>query len=538
MRHRVLFAICVLAAVLASRGVSHGAIIENLEPNPPNISPNGDGVADSMIITYDLADTANAVYLLIVQSDSATVVDTLVGGVAHSAGSQGTAVWKGTVAGGVRVADDNYFVFLWATNDAATESRHHAVSVDVVPPQSFITALDPGLFAPGSPDTNQSQTLTVGFQTFDPHPSEMINVRVVIADPAGAAVDTIMPETLVPALGSHILGWDGASAVDDGVHRVRIFSKDRADNVDHAWSSFRMDLDPPTVEVTSLETGQRLRVIPDSLYGWAWDSGGNPLSKTNPSIESVHVRYSGGLEAFEPIQITSIRMDTVFFAVQLTDSIIEQETEYKLGFRAVDKVGRPKIATFAITWDTIPPAVPVLNQPPSPTRNPTQVLDGTVSSDTESMRIYRNDALVDTIQPNHPVLPEWPYPATLVPGGNDIYAIAVDAAGNASAPSNVITIELDASPGLRIPQPFYSDDVFLLNLGQTASSVTIRVYDIGGKLVRVLRNSLPGSNISISWDGKNGDGDTVQKGPLVAVGKIRYESGGSEVFREIFLFER
>jgi flagellar hook assembly protein FlgD len=134
-------------------------------------------------------------------------------------------------------------------------------------------------------------------------------------------------------------------------------------------------------------------------------------------------------------------------------------------------------------------------------------------------------------------LPEWPYPITLVPGQNEIYAIAVDGAGNASTESNHITVELDASPGLRIPQPFVADDVFLINLGQPASSVTIRIYDMGGKLVQILRNGSSGSNISVPWDGKNGDGEIVKKGPLVAVGQIDYQSGGSEVFREIFLFE-
>jgi hypothetical protein len=528
----------VLAAVLATSGLSRGAIIDNIAVTPPDISPNGDGVADSTIITYHFGDTANAVYLLIVQSDSATVVDTLVGGEAYSAGSQGVAVWNGTVAGGVRVADDNYFVFLGATNDTATESWFVPVSVDVVPPQSFITVLHPDLFAPGSPDDNQSRELTVGFQTFDPHPSDKINIRVWITGPAGDTVQTILPDTLVQATGSHTVRWNGETAEDDGLHEVRIFAEDRAGNRDNAWSSFRVDLEPPEVQITSLESGQSLPVIPDSLYGFVWDSGGDPSNKAVPMIDSLFVRYSGGLESFEPLQNTTIRMDTVFFAVQLTDSIVEEGLDYRLGFRAVDKAGRFEITPFSITWDTIPPATPVLNQPPSPTRNPAHVLDGTVSSDTETMRIYRNDALLDTIRPNDPLLPEFPYPMTLVPGENRIYAVAVDGAGNESGRSNEISIELDASPGLRIPQPFVSNDVFLINLGQPASSVTIRVYDMGGKLVCVLSDPSSGTNLSIPWNGRNGDGETVKKGPLVAVAQIRYQSGGSEIFREIFLFER
>jgi hypothetical protein len=298
LKHNVLIAVCVVAAVLATGGSSHGAIIDNIDANPPDISPNGDGVADSMIITYDIGDTANAVYLLIVQSDSTTVVDTLVDGVAYSAGSQGVAVWDGTVAGGIRVADDDYFVLLRATNDTATESWFVPVSVDVVAPQSFITSRNPpDVFAPGSPDDNQSRELTVRFQTFDPHPSDEIAVRVWITDPAGDTVQTILPNTLVPPIGSHTVKWDGETAEDDGVHQVRIVAADRAGNRDNAWASFRVDLDSPELEVTSLETGQRLQVIPDSLYGFAWDSGGDPLNKTVPMIDSLFVRYSGGPEA-------------------------------------------------------------------------------------------------------------------------------------------------------------------------------------------------------------------------------------------------
>jgi hypothetical protein len=190
-----------------------------------------------------------------------------------------------------------------------------------------------------------------------------------------------------------------------------------------------------------------------------------------------------------------------------------------------------------VTWDTVPPATPVLNQPPSPTRNSVLVLDGTVSSDTDVMRIYRNDALLDTIKPNLPALPEFPYRMTLLLGDNRIHAFAVDAAGNESGQSNEILVVLDSSPGLLISQPFVPNDQFLVNLSRPASGVTLRIYDLGGDLVQILRDNATTNNVSIAWDGRNGDDEAVKKGPLVAVAQIQYQSGGKDVFREIFLFE-
>ncbi|MDH3217631.1 MAG: hypothetical protein OEN01_15385, partial [Candidatus Krumholzibacteria bacterium] len=257
----------------------------------------------------------------------------------------------------------------------------------------------------------------------------------------------------------------------------------------------------------------------------AWDKNG---------IRSLSVRYSGGDEAFEPVQSTMLEMDTVLFAVQLSDSVTEQDT-YSLGFRAVDNVGRETIELFAVTFDSIAPAPPVLDQPVTPTRNPTVLLDGTTSPDTDVMRIFRNGAPVDTIFPNATV-PELPYQLSLLVGENRVYAIAADAAANTSARSNEITVVFDSSPGLVISQPFSPNDAFQVNLARPAR-LTLRIFDLGGNLVERLRHLDPASTITISWDGLNGDGEQVKKGPLVAVAEIQYEDGGNDVLREIFLFQ-
>jgi len=479
-----------------------------------------------MIISYDLADTATAVYLLIVQSDSSTVVDTLVNGAAQGPSMTHSSVWDGTVAGGIRVADDNYLVFLRASNTQFVDTEFRPISVDVVPPQVFVTNKFPNPFAPDSPDSN-FQKLTIQFSTFDAFPSDSLDLRAWVTDPEGATIATVL-STWVNANGTYTATWDGSEAVDDGDHEINILASDRAGNTDLTRSSFLVDLAPPELEITDPPSGGTFQTVPDSLFGWAWDAAS--------SVETLEVRYTGG-SPFEPIQSTMFKMDTVFFSIQLADSVVVPEQKYTIGIKATDPFGRETLEFFDVTWDTVPPPAVVLKQPPSPTRNPSLLLTGTVDAGVDTMHIYRNGVLVDMIAPNLPIIPEFPYTITLVPGNNMIYAVGFDAVGNASGQSNVISVVLDRSPGLLISVPFLPNDAFLLNLSKPASTVSLRVYDMAGGLVQVLNSTSVGTNIALPWDGRNGNGEGVMKGPLVAVVKIQYQDGGSEVFREAFLYE-
>ena len=105
MTWRVPFAICTLILVLGTSVLARSPIIDYVDPDHFHISPNGDGRADSMIIEYVLVDTATALHLLILESDTSTVVDTLVPGSARSAGVTYSATWNGTFPGGTRGTD-------------------------------------------------------------------------------------------------------------------------------------------------------------------------------------------------------------------------------------------------------------------------------------------------------------------------------------------------------------------------------------------------------------------------------------------------
>jgi hypothetical protein len=61
---------------------------------------------------------------------------------------------------------------------------------------------------------------------------------------------------------------------------------------------------------------------------------------------------------------------------------------------------------------------------------------------------------------------------------------------------------------------------------------------MAGEVVVILTNEFASRNYAFEWDGLNGDGQAVKKGPLVAVSQAEYDGGGTDViFREIFLFD-
>jgi len=250
--------------------------------------------------------------------------------------------------------------------------------------------------------------------------------------------------------------------------------------------------------------------------------------------DTVWVEFPGrGAFVLDPSSYT--RSDTLFFSCVLGDSVL-REGSHLIRFKAHDTLGQQRIKGLNVTWDKTAPPAPVLQELPHTTRAPEILLRGTAEGDfTDVMRIYRNDALADTIQPK--VTGEWPRLVALEPGLNRIYAVMADETRNTSGPSNTVEVTFDPAAGLYIPQPFGPGDIFQVNLAEPARSVTLRIYDMSGHLVRALVERSSADFVSIVWDGLNGDGDDVKKGPLVAVALVYHSDGEKESLRSIFLFE-
>lgn len=497
-------------------------IIKSLAIQPYYFSPAG---GDSVTFRYEVNDTAT-VYLIVFENDSATVVDTLVAGVSRLSGIQHKAAWHGVRFDGTPAPEDTFLAVLRAETGTETQSLYSPLFfIDETSPQVFITLVDPGVIAPGSTDPAQSPDAEITCAVSDPPPADSLEVDVVVYGPEGTRVETL-PERLVPANGTFKSVWNGEGATDDGFHRIEVTVRDRASNSASAESFVDVDTEGPTISISSLGNDSTMRVLPDSLFGWAWDrSGGRDTVWVEYPTRSVFLR----------IPSSYTRLDTLFFGIVLGDSI-SQEGTHSLRFKAFDKLGQERIRGFDVTWDNTAPPAPVLDEPPAVTHSPNLLLAGTVGGNAgDVMRIYRNDAPPDTIFPN--VEGQWPHVLALEPGPNRISAVMADETGNVSEPSNTIEVTFDPTKGLYVPQPFRAGDAFQVNLAEPARAVTLRLYDLGGHLVRLLEERSPADKVSIAWNGLNGDGQKVKKGPLVAVAVVELSSGKNEVFREIFLFE-
>ncbi|MCZ6765705.1 MAG: hypothetical protein O7D32_02105, partial [bacterium] len=146
-RSNFVISLVIGVAMAVSVATASAGVISNVQVNPFTISPNGDGMSDSTVITIDLADTVGAVHVLILEKDLMTVVDSLVKGIPRGAGTLITS-WDGTDSGGVTVAEDSFFVFVRTTGLQPADSVTLKVKVDLTPPQVLITNVDPNDFAP------------------------------------------------------------------------------------------------------------------------------------------------------------------------------------------------------------------------------------------------------------------------------------------------------------------------------------------------------------------------------------------------------
>lgn len=520
----MLFAsILSLLLVAMSPVCGEAAVIEDLRPEPFrfHFSPNGDGIADTLGIEYALADTATSVHLLILEKDAVTVVDTLVGGLSQLPDIAYRAQWAGSYRDGSPVPEDSFVVFLRAVNAQEADSTSFIVTVDVTPPRVTITDLFPNPFAPKSPG-GFPKMLTVEADINDPPPSNEVTVNLEVIDPNQNQV-VLVADTLVAAMGTFVHRWDGGAAVD-GPHELRVFVSDKAGNIGFAFALFDLDNASPTVTFTDPPTGQDWQVIPDSLFFWVWDRNG---------IDSVQIRYDPS-ETYQRIAPSGMSADTLLFSEPLASRLPTSKTDYTVQVKAIDHFSFDRINNFGATLDTLPPNTPVLDPPPPVVRTPTYLLTGTVPSAASVLRIYRNESLVDTAFTAQGGLP---YELALVKGQNRVFITAADGLGNTSPPSNQIVINYEDQSGLFIGQPFHPEDEFIINVSRAASSATLRIYDLGGNLVQVLTQVEASTSIRIPWNGLNGDGDEVNKGPLVAVAVAEFSDGSTEIFREVFLLE-
>jgi flagellar hook assembly protein FlgD len=496
-----------------------GHLFINVQVSEFTFSPDGDGFEDSTFIYYTLSDSATALSAVVLSFDTLNVIDTLISPAPKSAGT-GTTVWDGRNHLGQIVAEGNYLLYLRADGLSGADSVYRTVQVDLTAPQVLITSIQPSTII--APDLDQ-QPVQIYFSVTDAPPTDSVFTSCFTLDPDGTKLDTLLFKNL--EAGTHSVSWDGLSATEDGPHQFTVTGADNAGHTTTDAAAIYVDLDTPWIEVTNFESSAKFKVLPDSIQGWAYDAS---------SLTPVEMRFRSGAPYFE-VPNQWWKNDTLFFAAPLADSIL-QDTVHVIRFRTSDLAGRADSLLHRVEWDTTAGDAPVLDQPAEPVRSPNYLLTGSFNERPDMIWVYQNGSLIDSLRLNI-ITEDISVEVLLEFGENQFYVTARDDAGNLSLPSNTITVVYNSQTGLFLPQPFRPRDEFQINTAGAMARVRLRIYDLGGDLVRALDKAASGTSMTFRWDGLNGEDEALHRGPLVVVAIIDFMDGSSEIIKEIFLFD-
>lgn len=538
LKRIVLYSFCVTGLLWCLLGVAPTTtqnLVSQFTAVPSIFSPDGDKKFDTAKIRVGVTVDSVVVTLIVLEDDSVAVVKTVAAGVYQSSGGIVEYVWDGTDSGGLVVSDGKYLVRLHAQKAAQEETRYLPVWVDNTAPELVIQQIVPAVYTPEV--SSQPPYVQVVFDIFNSTPQgglpagDILSGTVSEPEPNGA----VLPDSVrfVPRFagdGRYTARWQSANPTASNPEGTYSITLVITDNVGHSSSStanVEVNLNPPTITITSPSNSRRYHTIPDSLHGTIYDKYGIDLT-------SLGVRYSINSPELPLYSLYYGDNDNLHFSIPLADSIVE-ERKYTLYIDASDLYEFKKSQEFDITLDRTAPPAPVLDPLPATTNASGIDLTGTFSGGPLLIFVYRNGTAIDTVVAVN--IKKLDLRVPLVKGSNTFTATAVDEAGNEGPPSNAVSVTFLDQTGLYIPAPFLPDDEFRVNLDRDAYRLTVRIYDLGGELVVSLPDLSPGRNYMLRWDGKNGGGEQVKKGPLVAVAEVVFADGEKTVYREIFLFD-
>ena len=523
-----------LATILMVPASADAQLVSRFEVTVTAFSPDGDGTQDATKVVYALSDTSLSLSVIVFEADSITPVDTLRAPAFDASSGNQNLTWTGQRWNGTPAPEGTYVVTLNAVGeDDPDVLRSLPVFVDVTPPTTQILSAIPNPYAPGL--AGGPPSVAISFVVGDASPVSTGRLpdalRSTFTNPSNAAV-AVTP-TIAPPFaggdGAYVMSWNAASELStlaDGEYRVTLTLNDAAGYASSSSYHFVLDTRTPDVRVTSQANNASFRTAPDSLYGYAFDARG---------IDSLSVRYAS-TRPYRPVTSAFVLDDSLRFAVVLADSV-HGEGSYEVDLRAVDRARRVMVHSFSFQIDLTAPAPPQLAAFDGKTHAGTYTLSGTAAEAVAGsfVRIIRNGVLVDSVAIS--LSTSFSARVPLVPGRNELVAVLRDAAFNASGPSNTVVVRFESGSGLFMPIPFAPGASFQVNAVRVAAGASLRVFDVTGDLVAKFESRDARQFYSFPWNGVNGSGASVRRGPLVAVGSIDYDDGTHDVLRRVFLFD-
>ncbi|HVP39581.1 MAG TPA: FlgD immunoglobulin-like domain containing protein [Candidatus Saccharimonadales bacterium] len=536
----------VLALLWAGPATAIQVSGAGVSPNP--FSPNGDGINDTATVSFTLDDTADVVVLDIsgaprTAQNSRTL--SLVGPVGPG---QVRIAWDGRNSLGSYVPEGTYSMLLQARRGAAlSEVVPLQVRLDLSAPQIVQVDIQPNPLAPLGGGGSGAATIRFGLTQFDTSSSGGDQVLVWIGrlpgpgreldDTLAVQMDTL--RTLATTDTTFFVAtWAPDTSSFDGVHTVHIEALDRAGNrsggglwsIDLAWNGPALAyLNLPAAKPGFTDHRTFLNAFPDSIRGTATDRHG---------VDSVTVRYAGGNWITAILDRSS---PGGYWAVPFPDASSPLHVEgqpFTFEIAAYGSLGPGYVTRDdrALVVDTTAPGpVRLVNPIPSSVRSARLLLSGTCSG-ADSMITTFTAAGASPVTSTRiiPAAGVFHDSLTLAVGRNTITLQGKDRAGNFS-PLLADTVGYLVGVGISAPEVFHAGDSFVAQLSRPGAAVEVRIYRPAGGFVRRLTSTQAidalGQIFEMPWDLFNENSVLVGRGPYVAVFKVQYADGTSEVRR-------
>jgi len=469
-------------------------------------SPNGDGVQDTSPVSFlvQSEDSLRVVAALIASgSETPPPPENQLVMLHYSDDPMGTSgslhlSWSGLDAFDQPYPDGFYFLHLYAATDSDTLwlDPPGELEINTVAPSFLSTAVEPQPFTPlkvGADTLQQVHFTSADFDTLtDTATLELLagdelsgsyQIRLLQRDPDYA---------LHTGEGTRYrFLWDGtdmAGSRTDGIYGGVIRLEDDAGNAVEAEVSLDLDVLAPTFTVLGAggweEGATRFDFnpddLPDSLWVRAEDRHGVDSCKVAWGMEAPYDTLglpSGGGEGYEDF----------VFALPLSWAA---DSTYKIRLDARDGQGQWKSelgspATLTLVIDSRSPATPVWTSAGGERIQEFQQIRGWLGETGLTVFLYRDEAPlpVDTTQVTST---EYVFDLFLEEGSQSFRTQAMDAAGNLSDTSEVLTLVYRPGAAVRMPGRFRGagDEAIQVNTPSEAERVEIRFFSLDGALLR------------------------------------------------------
>jgi len=511
----------LLAAALPVRC----ALVGDLAAIPNPFSPNGDGTYDETSLSYTLTDS---VWTVVSIEDSAGLTVRELWSGFQSAGPW-SFVWDGRGTGGDVVDDATYTYAV----TAGAERRTLSVVLDTSAPAITGLTVAPSRFTPDGDGVSDS--VLVSFVADGVEPADLVTVGIL--DASDSLIVSLMSDTGVDTVS---LSWDGTSGegvVADTTYHVLVEALDSAGNASLEQSLIDLDTDPPSLGAAAVDSSGVVAVDTTSieLSGWVYDRAG---------VDSVEYSQDGGpwtRVALAPLDDVpgaftwSFELACGACTLDVAEETAAVELRAYDGTLTADGDGHvngtsttPPILSFDTVFDVTEPlffSSGVVDD--DSIYEPGETITIQTSWDRDGYTIEAFFSQIDSeFDPADVVYEDFgngdyeiEYTVStenaLTPVGPERVRIVASDYFHSVADSSVMVsvVEPTASPGgLSVDRNSFDPtegEAVTIDPGDSSGDVEVEVFTLAGTLVASLD---AGSGEAVTWDGTNGDGETVASG--------------------------